>query len=175
MAHEPAPYEIDEEGVFRSTLVLSYPYSRTVGAHIGRFLTGLRDGRIEGVRLADGRVLVPPPEIDPLTGESSDDWVPVAPEGVVETWTWIDEPLEGQPLSRPFAYALIRLDGTASGFLHAVDAGSPDAVATGTRVRVRWRDERVGSVTDIECFEVIPGEPASGAARPAAQQQEGRT
>jgi uncharacterized OB-fold protein len=158
VAHEPAPYEIDGEGVFRSTLVLSYPYSRTVGPHIGRFLTGLRDGRIEGIRLADGRVLVPPPEVDPLTGEVGAGWVEVAPEGVVEAWTWVAEPLEGQPLDRPFAYALVRLDGSDSGFLHALDAGSPDAVAVGTRVRVRWRDEdeRVGSITDIACFEVVP-------------------
>ena len=34
---------------------------------IGRFLTGLRDGRILAVRLADGRVLVPPTEYDPAT------------------------------------------------------------------------------------------------------------
>ena len=47
--------------------VLEYPggYTRSVGPVIGRFLTGLRDGRIEAVRLADGRVLVPPTEYDP--------------------------------------------------------------------------------------------------------------
>ena len=49
--------------------VLEYPggYTRSVGPVIGRFLTGLRDGRIEAVRLADGRVLVPPTEYDPST------------------------------------------------------------------------------------------------------------
>jgi uncharacterized OB-fold protein len=155
MAREPLRYEVDAEGVFHSHLLLSYPYSRTVGAHIGRFLTGLRDGRIEGVRLGDGRVLVPPPEVDPLTGEVGTAWVEVAPEGVVEAWSWVAEPYDGQPLDRPFAFALVRLDGTDSGFLHAVDAGSPDAIDVGTRVRVRWRDEREGSVTDIACFEVI--------------------
>jgi uncharacterized protein len=36
--------------------------------------------------------------------------------------------------------------------LHAVDAGSPDQMSTGARVRVRWRSERVGAITDIECF-----------------------
>jgi uncharacterized protein len=155
MATQPLSYEIDEAGVFHAPLLLSYPYSRTVGSHIGRFLTGLRDGRIEGMRLADGRVLVPPPEVDPRTGETSDDWVEVAPEGEVQAWSWVSQPLEGQPLSEPFAYALVRLDGTDSGFLHAVDAGSPDNITVGTRVRVRWADERVGSITDIACFEVL--------------------
>jgi uncharacterized OB-fold protein len=155
MPGEPLPYEVDGGGVFHAELLLSYPYARTVGPHIGRFLTGLREGRVEGVRLADGRVLVPPPEVDPLTGESSDDWVEVAAEGEVRAWSWVAEPKEGQPLERPFAFALVRLDGTDSGFLHAVDAGSPDAVSVGTRVRARWRAERVGAVTDIECFEVL--------------------
>lgn len=155
MSREPVPYEIDDGGVFHSQLVLSYPYARTVGAHIGRFLAGLRDGRIEGVRLGDGRVLVPPPEIDPVSGEVSTDWVEVGPEGTVGAWTWVDRPLEGQPLARPFAFALIRLDGADSALLHAVDAGSPGALAAGTRVRPRWRDERAGAITDIACFEVV--------------------
>jgi uncharacterized OB-fold protein len=29
---------------------------------------------------------------------------------------------------------------------------SPDDVETGMRVKVRWREERVGHITDIECF-----------------------
>jgi uncharacterized protein len=149
-----ASYRI-EDGVFRAPLEVFYPYSRTVGPHIGRFLTGLREGRIEGVRLADGRVLVPPPEVDPLTGEAGDQWVTVEPTGVVESWAWVPEPLAMQPLDRPFAYALIRLDGTDSALLHAVDAGTPDAIEVGSRVRVRWKDEREGSLTDIACFEVV--------------------
>jgi uncharacterized protein len=155
MAGEAHSYRIDDEGVFRAPLDVFYPYSRTVGPHIGRFLTGLRDGRIDGVRLADGRVLVPPPEVDPLSGEVSDQWVTVEPEGVVESWAWVSEPLDVQPLERPFAYALIRLDGTDSALLHAVDAGSPDAMSVGCRVRARWKDEREGSLTDIEAFEVV--------------------
>ena len=37
--------------------------------------------------------------------------------------------------------------------LHAVDAGSPDAMSTGLRVRIRWADERTGAIGDIACFE----------------------
>jgi uncharacterized OB-fold protein len=155
MAREALPYRIDDEGVFRAPLNLTYPYSRTVGPHIGRFLTGLREGRIEGVRLGDGRVLVPPPEVDPLTGEASDQWVTVAAEGTIDAWTWVPEPHEAQPLSGPFAFALVRLDGTDSGLLHVVDADSPDDLRVGARVRARWSDERVGAMTDIACFEVV--------------------
>ena len=41
--------------------------------------------------------------------------------------------------------------------LHAVDAGSPDAMRTGMRVQVRWADEREGAITDIACFEPVEG------------------
>ena len=48
---------------------LEYPYSRSVGPVIGAFLTGLRDGKLFGVRGAGGTVIVPPTEYDPTTGE----------------------------------------------------------------------------------------------------------
>jgi uncharacterized OB-fold protein len=137
---------------------LEYPYRRSVGPVLGRFLAGLRDGRIEGVRARDGRVLVPPQEYDPVTAEALDGWVPVGPGGVVVSWAWIAEPLPGQPLSRPFAWALVRLDGADTALLHAVDAGgSPERMRSGMRVTVRWRPERSGDIHDIECF--VPEEP----------------
>jgi uncharacterized OB-fold protein len=148
-------YRVDADGAFSAPFVVSYPYSRTVGPHIGRFLTGLRDCRIEGVRASDGRVLVPPPEFDPFTGAPLDAWVGVADEGTVVSWAWVPEPLESQPFDRPFAYALIRLDGADSGFLHAVDVTAPAELRTGARVRARWATEREGAVTDIACFEVV--------------------
>ena len=46
---------------------LEYPYTRTVGPVVGKFLTGLRDGRLYGIRCR-GKVIVPPIEFDPETG-----------------------------------------------------------------------------------------------------------
>jgi hypothetical protein len=115
-------------------------------------MTGLRDGRIEGVRAQDGRVLVPPAEYDPVTSEALDEFVEVGQAGVVTTWAWVSEPRANQPLARPFAWALIRLDGADTALLHAVDAGDEARMATGMRVRVQWRDERAGEIQDIACF-----------------------
>ena len=50
------------------------------------------------------------------------------------------------------------MDGADTGLLHAVDAGSADAMRTGMAVRVRWRDEREGAITDIACFEPVEEE-----------------
>ena len=138
-----------------ATHVLEYPYTRSVGPVIGRFLGGLREGRIEGVRARDGRVLVPPTEYDPDTGEAvTDDWVEVGPGGEVTTWAWLAEPRPNNPLDRGFAWALIKLDGADTSLVHVVDAGDESAMRTGMRVRPRWRDERQGLITDIEAFEV---------------------
>jgi uncharacterized protein len=136
--------------------VLEYPggYTRSVGPVIGRFLTSLRDGRIEGVRISDGRVLVPPTEYDPVTSDPvGDDWVEVGPAGIVQSWTWVAQPRKGKhALERPFAFALIRPDGADTAMLHVVDAGSADMMAVGMRVAPRWRAERVGYLTDIEAW-----------------------
>ena len=133
---------------------IEYTYTRSTGPVIGAFMTALREGRIVGVRGSDGRVLVPPTEYDPVTSDDLSEIVEVADVGVVTTWAWNDTPLEGQPLDRPFAWALVKLDGADTGLLAAVDCGSADALSTGARVRARWADERVGSIRDLICFEV---------------------
>jgi uncharacterized OB-fold protein len=140
--------------VLRAPHVLEYTYTRSVGPVIGAFLTGLRQGRIVGATGSEGRVVVPPTEYDPLTGEQSGDLVEVGPGGVVSTWAWTEHPAPDQPLDRPFAWALVTLDGATTGLLHVVDAGSADAMASGMRVRARFRPEaqRRGHLLDIECF-----------------------
>ncbi len=92
-------------------LNLKFDYTRSTGPTVGAFVTGLRDGRILGARGSDGRVLVPPPEFDAVTHEPLTDFVEVGQTGTVVSWTWNAEPLPGQPFDRPFAWALIRLDG----------------------------------------------------------------
>jgi uncharacterized OB-fold protein len=98
-------------------------------------------------------VIVPPTEYDPDSGESIADMVEVGQAGVVTAWAWMGEPMRNQPLDKPFAWALVKLDGADTAMLHAVDAGSAERMASGMRVKIRWRKEREGSIKDIECFE----------------------
>jgi uncharacterized protein len=142
-----------EAEILSAPMVIEYPFSRTVGPVQSAFLTGLREGIVVGVRANDGSVLCPPVEYDPVTSEELTELVTVADTGIVTTWSWEPEPRERQPLDRPFAWALVRLDGADTGLLHALDAGSPDRVATGMRVRIRWNEPREGAITDIACFE----------------------
>ena len=145
--------QIDQhEPPLSAPLKLSFDYTRSVGPLLSQFFTALRERRIVGVRGSDRRVHVPPAEFDPVTYERLTEIVPVASVGTVVSWTWQPAPLEGQPLDRPFAWALIKLDGADTPLLHAVDAASADAISTGARVHAHWVDEPVGAITDIAYF-----------------------
>jgi uncharacterized protein len=159
---------------------IAFDYTRSLGPVLGQFMTGLRDQRILGARAADGRVHAPPFEYDPVTASPPGALFEVGPAGTVVTWTWMDAPLDGQPLNdqpmaddqpaahRPFGWALIRLDGADTAMLHAVDPGpaGPAGMRTGMRVWPRWAPDRVGSIRDITCF--APDAPAPAAVDPAA-------
>ncbi len=136
-------------------LKLSFDYTRSVGPVLSQFFTALRGRRVVGTRGSDGRVHVPPAEYDPVTYEALTEVVPVSSVGTVVSWTWQPEPLEGQPLQRPFAWALIKLDGADTPLLHAVDAPE-GSLQAGARVRAHWVDEPVGAITDIAYF--VPGD-----------------
>ncbi|HCB06461.1 MAG TPA: DNA-binding protein [Nocardioides bacterium] len=134
-------------------VTVAFDYTRSTGPVLGRFLAGLRDGVVIGGRTSEGRGVVPPLEFDPVTHAATEEFVQVADTGTVTSWTWVPEPVKGQPLDRPFAFALVTLDGADAPLLHALDVASPQDVQTGMRVRIRWRAERKGDITDIECFE----------------------
>jgi len=158
----------------RAPLEIEFDYTRSLGPVLTRFMTALADRRILGARGADGRVHAPPFEYDPVSAEPPGDLIEVGPEGTVVSWSWMPQPLAGQPMTGPFAWALIRLDGADTAMLHAVDAGSPAAMRTGLRVRARWSATRTGSIRDIACFEPadLPVTPDAG---PAAEVTAGMT
>jgi hypothetical protein len=155
-ASQSRPASIDHhDPPLSAPLKLSFDYTRSVGPVLGQFFTALRERRVVGVRGSDGRVHVPPAEFDPVTYERLTEIVPVASVGTIVSWSWQEHPLEGQPLDRPFAWALIKLDGADIPLLHAVDvgaAGSSESVSAGARVHVHWADEPVGAITDIAYF-----------------------
>jgi len=150
---QSSPVQIDDhQPPLSAPLRLSFDYTRSVGPTLSKFFTALRERRIVGVRGSDGRVHVPPAEYDPVTYDALTEIVPVASVGTVVSWAWQPEPLEGQPLERPFAWALIKLDGADTPLLHAVGVESADAISTGARVHAHWIEEPIGAITDIAYF-----------------------
>ena len=155
----------------RAPHLVRFAYQRTVGGATGRFLAGLARRELWGSRTADGRVVVPPMDHDPDSGEPAREFVRVADRGTVRSWTWVASPGPGHPLPRPFAFALIRLDGADTELLHVVDVGAERELAAGLRVRAVWREQRTESITDIEAFRPDAGPaptPVPPTAEPAA-------
>ncbi|GAA3232388.1 Zn-ribbon domain-containing OB-fold protein [Actinocorallia longicatena] len=142
--------------------ILEFPggYTRSVGPVIGRFLSELRDGRMVGVKTAEGRVIFPPTEYDPANGHAvTEEFVEVGPLATVESYAWVGEPLPSHPFDRPFAWALVKPDGADTAILHALDVGEyergakpPKRLKVGLRVRPEYKDERVGDISDIKAF-----------------------
>lgn len=142
--------------ILTAPLINSFDYTRSLGPVLSRFALALRDGRIVGSKGSDGKVSVPPVEFDPVTGAQTTEIVDVSTVGTVTTWTWHDAPSPGQPLDKPFAWALIRLDGADTALLHAVSVDSPADMSTGLRVHAVFRAARAGRIDDIAYF--APGE-----------------
>jgi uncharacterized OB-fold protein len=146
---------VSQPDILHQAFELGYTYTRSTGPVVGRFLTGLRDRRIVGIKAADGRVIVPPMEFDPDTAEALSEYVEVGQEGEITSFAWVKEPREAHPMDRPFAWAMIKLDGADVPMIHCVAAEGEEAVTTGARVKAVWADETVGFITDIRCFELV--------------------
>ena len=146
---------MSQPDVLHQAFELGFTYTRSTGPVVGRFLTGLRDRIIVGIKASDGRVVVPPMEYDPDTAEALSEFVEVGQEGEIVSFAWVKEPREAHPMDRPFAWAMIRLDGADVPMIHCVAADAEDDVATGARVRAVWADEPRGFITDIRCFELM--------------------
>jgi uncharacterized OB-fold protein len=141
---------------------VEFDYTRSLGPVLSRFMSALKRRQLVGGVLSDGRVVVPPPEYDPVTHAPVTEFVDVGDEGTVQTWTWVPEPVVDQPLDRPFAFAHVLLDGADAPILHAVEVDSPAEIETGMRVKVRWAEETTGTIRDIAWFEPAPAEVSTG-------------
>lgn len=141
--------------VLRSDFDLNFTYTRTYGPILSKFFTELKEGKVLGIKGSKGQIICPPLEYDPATSASLSEFVELKDTGVVTTWSWVNTPLEKHPLQKPFAWALIKIDGADTSMLHVVDAGDKKAMKTGMKVKIRWAETRVGRIHDIACFEPV--------------------
>ena len=130
-------------------------YAWDAGVAIGRFLDGLREGKILGreCRVCH-RVLVPPRMFCERDFRGTDAWVQVENTGVVQTFSICNVRWDMQPLDEPELPAVISIDGSDGGFLHMLGEIRPDEVTIGMKVEAVWKPvgERTGSILDIAYF-----------------------
>jgi uncharacterized OB-fold protein len=152
LASEAAMSTVDDSASMSAPYVLEFTYQRSTGPIMGRFFSGLKRQVILGARTSSGEIIVPPSEYDPQTGEAIEELVKLAGTGAIKSWTWVNHAEESHPLDKAFAWALIQLDGADTAMIHAIDVDSMADIYTGMRVQVKWREDRIGEILDIECF-----------------------
>lgn len=129
---------------------ITIPYKWTTGATIGRFLAELRDhARITGARCETcGKVYAPPPDVCGECFKPLTEWIDLNGEGEVLACSIVERAMPWSPMTPPYTLALIKLDGANTNFVHIVKAG----IKAGDRVRAMFKQERTGSILDIDCF-----------------------
>lgn len=142
-------------------------YGWDAGAAIGRFLAGLKDGKIYGVRCRQcGRTVTPPRAFCELDFKPMDEWVELPDTGTINTFSVCYVTWDMKPLRKPQVPAVIEFDGTSPrvGFLHLVGGFSGTTVQAvrrqvhvGMPVRAVWKKprDREGAITDILHFEPV--------------------
>jgi uncharacterized OB-fold protein len=132
---------------------LPVAFRYTPGVGNTAFFEALRDrGTFLGSRCADCGVTYVPARIfcERCLAELVPD-IECGPEGTVESWTVARRDVDGTRLEPPVTLALARLDGADTVLLHRL-LGTTDI---GGRVRAVLREDRRGSIHDLEGFEPI--------------------
>ncbi len=137
-------------------------YAWDSGIAIGRYLTGLKEGKILGVRCEKcQRVLVPPRIFCEECFRTIDEWVELKDTGKVNTFSICYVSWDVKRLEEPEIPAVIEIDGASPGYgiMHLLGEVKPEEVRIGMKVKAVWkrREEREGSITDIRYFKPIRG------------------
>lgn len=143
-----------DPGVVTEHVTLRYDYS--LGEVAGRFMDGLKEGKILATRCSKSALTyLPPRSYCERTFEKCDSWVEVGLQGVIETSTIVVRGFEGKR-NPPVAIAFVRLDGADSAIGNYVDGldlsnyeEAMKRLAPGQRVRVEFAAQREGRITDF--------------------------
>jgi hypothetical protein len=154
------PVHLSDEK-FRSGIAVDFAvdarYSWDAGIAIGRYLEGLKEGKILGrVCYQCSRTLVPPRMFCEQCFRPTDRWVEVEDTGRVNTFSICHIRWDMQPLEEPELPAVIEIDGASPGigFMHKLGEVAPEDISVGMAVEAVWRPEgeRRGSILDIRHF-----------------------
>ena len=123
-----------------------------------RFFTALRDkGQILGTPCGScGVVYVPGRAFCERCFAVLSEWVPVGPQGSLESFTVVHLDLDGNELDEPQWVGLVMLDGATTVLVHRLEAPNGRTPRIGDRVEavLQPKGRRTGSINDIEGFRI---------------------
>tara|TARA_Y100000287_G_scaffold89013_1_gene70757 strand:- start:31 stop:477 length:447 start_codon:yes stop_codon:yes gene_type:complete len=142
----------DSKDLLRAPFELAYNYKRSSGPVMSEFFEALGQQKILGTKSSAGKVFSPAAEFDPETNEPLKEMIEVGPGGVVESFSWIENPKHHHLIKEPFAFALIKLDGADTSMLHMVTQCNEADLRIGSRVEANWSEIQEQRITDIKFF-----------------------
>lgn len=131
-------------------------YNYSVGKVAGAFFDALKQGKILATSCStSGLAYLPPRAYCERSLSACDGWVEASLEGVIEAATIVTAAFEHLP-PPPYAIAYVRLGGVSTAmvnFVRGLDLSDVPAAAAkllpGTRIKVVFKDEREGRITDF--------------------------
>lgn len=131
--------------------------SYSAGPVRSKFLLSLRDRReIMGTKCHTcGRVYVPARSTCPKCFENLDAWVEVSNEGTLESYTMVYKSEPIHIAETPFAFGIIKLDGSDTGLVHILGEIELEKISIGMRLRAVFNEERKGDIRDIKYFKPV--------------------
>jgi len=146
-----------ERIVANAVVPLDFTYNYRVGQYIERYIKGLGEKKILGVKCpGDESVVVPPRKYCGRCNEIMEEWVEVGPEGVIENFTVGHVNLNKglvEKADTEYVVALIKLDGASSLLPAKVLGVSPPDVEIGMRVKAVFKDPAEDNLADLDHFE----------------------
>ena len=141
-------------------------YAWDTGRAVGRFMAGLKQGQILGIKCPEcNRILIPPRAFCELCYRPIDQWVPLSDTGVINTFSVSFVNWDATRRESPEVPAVIEIDGAGPGMgiLHVLGEVGEDLssvlnkVKIGKKVQAVWKppQEREGSILDIRYFRLI--------------------
>jgi uncharacterized OB-fold protein len=131
-------------------------YRYSVGKVAGKFFDGLKQKKILATHCGKCNLsFLPPRAYCERSFDPCDGWIEAGLEGVIEAATIVTAEFENLP-KPPYAIAYVRLDGVSTAminFVRGLDLSDVKRAAAhlkpGTRVRVQFRDDPQGRITDF--------------------------
>ncbi len=129
-------------------------YRHHAGPVRSKFLIELRDNqRIMGTKCPTcQRVYVPARSTCIKCFSEMKDWVQVSDKGTLVNYTVVHQSEPSYPITPPFAYGIILLDGADTALVHVLGDVELSDIRIGMRVQAVFASERKGHILDIKHF-----------------------
>ncbi len=148
-----------ERSVVEVEVPLDFTYNYRVGQYLERYIKGLGEKKILGVRCSGcSKVTVPPRNFCGACNRVMDEWVEVGPEGTVENYTIGHVKVERgavEKLDEPRLLAMVKLEGATVPLLAEVKGMAASELENGLRVKAVFKDPVSDSLADLSHFEPV--------------------